>query len=136
MWLVIIPASRIVTSDESERTRIVGAIARSFGKVANPTLAVLMLTGLYNASWYLQSTTGLFEYPGTILLGKMGLVAVLLILIYVHNVYFGKRIIRLAEEKRLDELRQLRKRSRVVSAANLFLMVAILLMAVMLQIPP
>ena len=136
MWLVIVPASRLITKDESERTRIVGKMARSFGNLTNPTLAVLILTGLYNATWYLQSATGLFEYPGTILLAKIILVAILLILIYVHNVYFGKRIMHLAEEGRLDELRRLRRRSRVVSAANLSLMAAILLMAVMLQMPP
>jgi len=136
MWLVIVPASRLITKDESERTRIVGKMARSFGNLTNPTLAVLILTGLYNATWYLQSATGLSEYPGTILLAKIILVAILLILIYVHNVYFGKRIMHLAEEGRLDELRRLRRRSRVVSAANLSLMAAILLMAVMLQMPP
>lgn len=57
-------------------------------------------------------------------------------MIYVHNVYFGKRIVRLAAERRLEELRALRRRSRLVSAINLALMLVILLLAVMLQIPP
>jgi uncharacterized membrane protein len=136
MWLVIVPASRLITHDESERTRIVGNIARKFGKLTNPTLVVLILTGLYNAMWYLQSVRGLFDYPGTILLGKIILVAILLLLIYVHNVYFGKRIVQLAEERKLDELKTLRRKSRFVSAANLTLMIIILLLAVMLQMPP
>ena len=95
-----------------------------------------MLTGVYNASWYLGSFAALLHYPGTILLIKVVLVLVLLALIYVHNVYFGKRIVRLAAERRLEELRALRRRSRLVSAINLALMLVILLLAVMLQIPP
>jgi putative copper resistance protein D len=136
MWLVIVPASHLITSDESERTRIVGKIARSFGNLTNPLIVVLVVTGLYNATWYLPSANGLLEYPGTILLAKVILVVLLVALIYVHNVYFGKRIIRLAKEARLDELKALRKRSRIISAANLTLMLLILLLSTIMQNPP
>jgi len=71
-----------------------------------------------------------------ILCVKMVLVAALVALIYVHNVYFGKRIIRLAEERKLRELQALRKQSRIVSATNLILMAAILVLATFLQVPP
>jgi uncharacterized membrane protein len=135
MWLIIVPASHLITDDESERTRIVGKIARRFGSLTNLILVVLVVTGLYNATWYLQSVAGLFEYPGTLLLSKVVLVAVLL-LIYVHNVYFGRQIIRLAQERNLESLKELRKRSRIVSAANLSLMIVILLLATMMQVPP
>ena len=70
MWLVIVPASHLITSDESERTRIVGKIARSFGNLTNPLIVVLVVTGLYNATWYLPSANGLLEYPGTLLSGE------------------------------------------------------------------
>lgn len=136
MWMVIVPASHLITSDESERTRIVGKIARSFGNVTNPLVVVLVVTGLYNATWYLPSANGLLEYPGTLLLAKVILVMLLLALIYVHNIYFGKRIIRLAKEARLDELKALRKRSRIISATNLTLMLLILLLSTIMQNPP
>ncbi len=136
MWLVIVPVSRLITTDESERTRIVGKIARAFGNLTNPLMVVLVFTGLYNAIWYLQSANALFEYPGTLLLMKVILVSLLLLLIYVNNLYFGKRIIRLAKEAKLDELKALRKRSRVVSAANLTLMLLILLLSTMMQMSP
>jgi uncharacterized membrane protein len=136
MWLVVVPASRLITKDESERTRIVGKIARGFGNLTNPILVVLLLTGLYNAVWYLQSVKGLFDYPGTILLGKIIVVVILLLLIYVHNVYFGKRIVRLAEQRKLKDLKALRRKSRLVSTTNLLLMGVILLLAVLLQFPP
>lgn len=136
MWWIIVPASRLITADESERTRIVGKIARSFGNVTKPLIVVLVVTGLYNATWYLPSANGLFEYPGTLLLTKVILVALLLALIYVHNVYYGRRIMRLAKEARLDELKALRNRSRIVSAANLTLMLLILLLSTIMQVPP
>lgn len=137
MWLVVVPASRLITSDESERTRIVGKIAKQFGTMTNPTLVVLVLTGIYNASWYLSSLNSLFDtYTGSLLLTKVILVVVLLILIYVHNVYFGRKIVQLAADKRLDELRALRRTSRLVSSVNLSLMIAILVLAAMLQLPP
>lgn len=136
MWLVVVPASRLITNDESERTQIVGKIAKAFGRMTNPTLAILILTGLYNATWYVPSLSMLLAYPGTILLMKAVLVVVLLALIYVHNVHFGKKIVELAKDRKFSELRELRKKSRAVSAANLTLMIAILVLAVMLQIPP
>ena len=136
MWLIIVPASRLITTDESERVRIVGKIARAFGNLTNPLIVVLVLTGLYNATWYLPSANALFEYPGTLLLTKAILVSLLLLLICVNNLYFGKKIIRLAKESKLDELKALRKKSRLVSGANLTLMLLILLLSTIMQMPP
>jgi putative copper resistance protein D len=136
MWLVVMPASRSFAQDESERTQTVGMIAKRFGRLTAPILVVLVLTGVYNASWYLPSPGALFTTPGGgVLLAKSALVVALFVLIYLHNVYFGRRIIQLARENKLDELKALRRRSRVVSFANLTLMVVILLLAVMLQMP-
>jgi len=136
MWFVVVPASRLMTQDESERTQIVGKIAKKFGRIVNPTLVILILTGIYNATWYVSSVSSLVIYPGTILLTKMGLVAVLIFLVYLNNAYFGKQILRLGREKTLDELREIRKMSRLVSIANLSLMTMILVLAAMMQIPP
>jgi len=135
-WLVIIPASRVLTADESERTQIVGKIAKVFGRAVTPTLIIIILTGIYNASWYVTSLQGLVVYPGTILLTKVILVVILMILIYVHNVYFGKRITALAKERNVEGLKKIRKTSRKISTANLILMVAIFFLAVLMQMPP
>jgi len=43
-WLIVIPASRLITTDESERTLMVGKMAKVFGKTVTPTLVVLVLT--------------------------------------------------------------------------------------------
>ncbi len=137
MWLVVTPASHLLTNDESERTQMVGRIAKSFGRITNPILIILVLSGVYNVSWYLPNLNALFNtIGGQILFAKIMLVIVLLVLIYAHNVYFGRRIVRFARERRLEELKTIRKKSRLVSFANLALMIAILILAVMLQVPP
>ena len=137
MWLVVMPASHLITNDESERTQIVGKIAKGFGRITNPILIILVLTGIYNASWYLPSMNALFTtIGGELLLTKIILVGILLILIYTHNVYFGRRIVRFAREKKLDELKAIRRKSRIVSFTNLALMIAILVLATLLQMPP
>lgn len=136
MWLIVVPSSRLITDDESERTQIVGKIAKRFGKMANLVLIVLVLTGIYNASWYLPSPSALFDtYTGSVLLAKVILVVALILLIYLHNVYFGRKIVQFAREKKLDQLKAIRRTSRLVSMVNLLLMLAILLLAVMLQMP-
>lgn len=72
MWLVVIPASHLITKEESERTRIVGRMAKQFGKLTNPTLVVLVLSGVYNASWYLPSLSAFLDtYAGNLLLTKV-----------------------------------------------------------------
>ncbi len=137
MWLVVVPASRLFGSDESERTQLVGKIAKQFGRITNPILVVLVLTGIYNATWYLPSMDALLTTtPGQILLAKATAVSALILLIYVHNVYFGRKIVQFAREGKVEELKAIRKRSRVVSAANLTLMVVVLSLAVLLQFPP
>jgi putative copper resistance protein D len=136
MWLVVMPATKLVAKDESERTLLVGKIAKEFGRYVTPLLVILVLTGLYNATWYLQPFSSLFDtYDGLLLFTKSVLVLVLIILIYVHNVYFGKKIVKLAREKDLEGLGMIRKRSRVVSAVNLLLMTMILFLATLMQGP-
>ena len=139
IWIVVMPASHHFAKDESERTQMVGKIAKDFGRITNPTLVILVLSGVYNASWYLQSFGDLLSfknYGATVLFVKVVLVFILIILIYAHGAYYGRKIVRLAREKDLEGLKAVRRRSRVISYANLALMVAILILAVMMQMPP
>jgi uncharacterized membrane protein len=134
MWMVVLPASRGLSEEESERTRVIAAIARKFGPVAWYSLLILVATGLYNATWYLPDMAFLFSTEaGLILFTKSILVMVLIVTVYIHNVYYGKRISRLAREKRAQELASLRKRSRVISTLNLILMLLITFLATMMQ---
>jgi uncharacterized membrane protein len=134
MWIVVVPASYTLTENEAERTRMVGKIAKQFAKIVNPALAVLVVTGLYNVTWYLPSVGSLFNtYAGHLLLAKLSAAVALIVMIYISNVYFGRRIMRFAREGRLEELKALRRVSRLISFANLGLMVIILLFVVVMQ---
>ena len=135
MWLVVDPASYDVTRDESARTALVGRMARRFGSWSTGLLLLLIVTGLYNASWYLGSTSDLLTtIGGQLLLAKVVTVAILVALVYAHGLYFGRRIMRLAREGRMDELRLVRRVSRKVSYINLGLMLVVLALAVALQV--
>ena len=136
MWLVVMPSSHKFAKDESQRTEIIGKIAKDFAKISNPALGILLLTGIYNISWYLPSYKDimLFQtYGEKLLLIKVVLVVILVILIYAHGLYYGKKIVKLAREKDLEGLKNVRRRSRIISFSNLALMIVILVLAVMLQ---
>ena len=72
-------------------------------------------------------------YGEKLLLIKVVLVVILVILIYAHGLYYGKKIVKLAREKDLEGLKNVRRRSRIISFSNLALMIVILVLAVMLQ---
>lgn len=136
IWLVVMPASDLI-KDELERMRVIEKMARRFGKISGALLILLIVTGVYNASWYLPSTTALFDtYEGNLLLVKVVLVILLVALVSLHGGYYGRKIITLSKEEKFDELKAVRRQSRILSGASLVLMVAILILAVALQIPP
>ncbi len=135
MWLVVEPVSYRLGVDEAARTQLVGRLARRFGQVVTPLLVVLVVTGLYNASWYLPTPASpLSSLGGQVLIAKSGLVVLLVVLIYVHGFYFGRKISRLAREGQVEALRQVRRKSRLVAYANLGLMLVVLALAVALQL--
>ena len=135
IWVVVIPASYKITDDEKLRTRIVGLIGKQFAWITNVFLIILLLTGIYNATWYLNyNFFALFNTQGgNILLVKIVLVGAMILIMYGNNLYHGKRIMKMAREGRMDELRKLRKWSHMLSYITLGLMIAITITAVALQ---
>jgi len=72
-------------------------MARRFGAVTNVTLVVLVLTGIYNASWYLPSWGRSSTLArGKLVLVKAVLVVALVLLVYLHASHFGRKIVGLA----------------------------------------
>lgn len=137
MWMVVVPASYLIMDDESDRTKAVGVIAKKFGRIANISLLILVITGIYNTTWYLGSLDSLFStFGGNLLLVKIILVGLLIIFTYLHNFFYGKKIIKFASEKRINELIAIRKKSRIVSVINILLMIAIVVLATFMQMPP
>ncbi len=135
IWVVVIPASYKITDDEKLRTRIVGLIGKQFAWITNVFLIILILTGIYNATWYLNyNFFALYNTQGgNILLVKIVLVGAMILIMYGNNLYHGKRIMKMAREGRMDELRRLRKWSHMLSYITLGLMIAITITAVALQ---
>ncbi len=134
VWLVLIPASYRIAANEAERTRLVGAVARQFGRIAAFDFLLLVASGVYNATWYLGSLADLFtSQRGILLLVKIILVALLLGATLVHDLFFSRRISRLAAEGKIEELRATRRKSRVVSFLSLLFMVGVLVMVVLMQ---
>lgn len=134
IWLVVWPASYEITDDERERTRIVGRIAKRFALFTHISLGILIITGIYNATWYLGSISALFETTGgELLLAKIIVVGVDILIIYTNNLYHGKKITRLAREGKLEEVRKIRKVTHLFSFISLALLLVIVGLATALQ---
>lgn len=134
VWLVLVPASFRLTSDEAARTKMVATIARHFGRIVSWDFLIVIASGIYNAFRYLPAFRALFvTREGALLLIKMILVILLLVSVLVHDVYFSRRISRLADSGRDEELRTIRKSSRVVSMLSVAFMLAVLVMVILMQ---
>lgn len=134
VWLVLIPASHKITTDEAERTRLVATVARRFGKLVSWDFLLLVATGVYNATWYLARFGDLLTTAkGKLLLVKLVLVALLLASMLVHDLFYAKRIARIAREGDLAQLRAIRRTSRLVSAASVIFMVGVLVVVILMQ---
>ncbi|MCL4350338.1 MAG: CopD family protein [Candidatus Thermoplasmatota archaeon] len=137
IWLVVMPSSYKITDDEKLRTKIVGTIGKNFAFFTNISVVILVLTGLYNLTWYLPGGNYIYALfnttGGQILLYKMILVLAMILLMYGNNLYHGKKIMSLVREGKMDEVRRIRKRTHFLSYVTLLLMVIITILAVSLQ---
>ena len=136
LGVVLSPALRSAIPDVTERMRLIILVGRRFNKIAIPSLAILMITGVYNSHAILANpdllwTTGY----GTNLAIKIGLV-LLLAAVYVAHV----AIVRGDVEERISsgimqpaELQRLRKRVIILGEATVVISVAILFFAAMLD---
>jgi len=146
IYLAFLPALRGRDLAEGVRNQVVVWVTRRYGKVVDASLIVLVLTGIYNATWYLGGS-GFNSLGGRILLAKGVLVVCMIFTIYFNNLYFGRKIsatVREIAQASTQELREsararlaaIRRRSRALSYLNIALMLTVVLLAVMLQIPP
>lgn len=135
IWVVVVPASRDFGVGEAERTRMIGQVARRFGLVVYASLAVLIGTGIPIAVIEFGTLAALVETAsGLLLLVKVILVAAFLVLMYLHNVVYGRQITALAKAGQTEELRRLRRRSRPIAYINLALLTAIFLLGGLLHL--
>ncbi|AKA48582.1 hypothetical protein IX51_05135 [uncultured archaeon] len=134
IWFVVWPASYDVTDDEKLRTKVVGKIAKRFAYFTHVSLVLLVITGLYNVTWYLPSAGNLFTtMAGKLLFTKALLVLVVIVMIYVNNLYHGKKIMKLSEDGKYSEMRRIRKRTHLFSYASLGILLVITILAAAMQ---
>ena len=125
IWLVVWPASYNITSNETDRTRIVGRIAKRFAYFTHGSIITLVLSGTYLAFSISSPSDLLSTYKGNILFAKVIVVVAMIALMYFNNLYHGKKIMKLASEGKLDEVKRIRRLTHLASYVTLALMVLI-----------
>jgi putative copper resistance protein D len=135
IWLVAWPESFKIAENETQRTRIIGRMTKRFAFFTNVTVITLVVTGAYLAVGYLGSSNLLFRtLGGRILFVKIITVIVMIALMYGNNLYHGKKIMRLLNEGKLEEVRKTRRLTHAASFVTLGLLVLTTILAVALQI--
>ena len=134
--IVLAPLLKTISESVEERVAIMIRVGRKFNKIAIPSLAILIATGLYNSSSILSKPQFLLSTNyGIILVIKIILVISLIVMFIIHV-----RIIRSEIEKNIESKQMLpeivqKLRSKIISLGRImvFVSVAILLMAALLQ---
>lgn len=120
---------------EGERLRIVALVGRRFNVVAWAAIAVLLTTGVYN-SWYkLRTFEALFgSFYGTLLLVKLAVVAVIIVLTWIHAYRLAPRLEALARAgaEPGEGTFALQRRIISLSAVHLILNLAVVFIAALL----
>jgi len=134
--IVLAPLLKTISDSVEERVAIMIRVGRKFNKIAIPSLAILIVTGLYNSSNILSRPQFLLSTNyGIILVIKIILVISLLGMFAIHV-----RIIRNEIEKKITSKEMLpeivqKLRSKIISLGRIMVVVsiAILLMAALLN---
>lgn len=129
---VAMPALRSL-ADVRARQQLSRRITRGFGILGGGALALLIVTGIWN---YIDANDdGKLDarrYFVTMQV-KLALVVVVFVLTGLHGMVFGRRLQRLQEQGAAEaEIGRVRRRSLVLSIANLAFSIAILLCAALL----
>lgn len=84
--------------DNTDRIGLLAQVIKRFTRVAMPSVALLVLAGLYNTWVHVPSFSGFWLTPyGKTLLLKLFFVGLMLFLGGLNNFHFGKRVARLAK---------------------------------------
>ena len=89
---VVSPALKSIGWDEAERARVRSVIGRQYAKVGTANLVLLLVSAI------LEGTLSGF---GPALYSEYALLAVLFGLVVSHGAYFGRRLVELAEARKV-----------------------------------
>ena len=132
MWLVLVPGSKDAIKDEADRTIIVAKISKRFAKLTWMLLATLIITGIANAIWYIPKNLYSSGYNIYFVTAMAISTAVLIVMLYGPGKHYGKLIAKYAGKGDLKSLTKVRKKSKLVSYANLAIMVFITIIAALM----
>lgn len=126
IWFALWPASFEMTSDEKQRTMIVGLASKRFARITNISVGVLIITGLLLAYGMFSQDPGLLSTgAGAVLLIKSLLVAAAIGIMYYNNLTHPKKIVRLLAEGKKGEVDKIRRRAHFLSYLTLALLVLV-----------
>ncbi len=134
--VVFAPVLKTMSYSIEERLQIMIRVGRRFNKIAIPSLAILIGTGILNAQPILIRPDFLMSTSyGVFLVIKMILVAALVASFAVHVRIIRKEIEQKIIEKELNEVQvaKLRKKIIVVGEVTVVLSVAVLFFAALLD---
>ena len=134
--VVLAPLLKTMSESVEERLKIMIRVGRKFNKIAVPSLGILIATGLYNSQYTLSRPETIFSTNyGIILTVKIMLVIALIVIFAIHI-----RLIRFDVEKKIEAKEMSHEsiqklRSKIISLGRIivFISIAVLLMAAMLD---
>jgi uncharacterized membrane protein len=119
LGIVVAVLGRSALPGDTRVAEQTGAVARALSWVMWPALAVTILTGAVNLTWYLPAGDWLVTPQGQWLLAKFFVVGVVLLTAGTHSFVVGPRIRRLREAGATEEqLRRLRRLNGALGAAS------------------
>lgn len=134
--IVFAPILKTMSTSIEERLQIMIRVGRQFNKIAMPSLAVLIATGIFNSHQILIRPEFLFATSyGVLLVIKIILVVALVISFVGHVRIIRKEVEQKVIEKQLSEVQitRLRKKLIIVGQIIVGLSIAILLVAALLD---
>ena len=134
--IVISPLLKTMSTSLEERLQFMIKVGRRFNRIAIPSLIILIVTGLYNSTAFLNKPELLLSSNyGNFLIVKIILVIALVITFVTHV-----RIIRKDVEEKIiskqmleNQIQKLRKKIIILGEVTIVLSVAILFMAALLD---
>ncbi len=133
IWFALWPASFEMTSDEKQRTRIVGLASKRFARITNISVGILIITGLLLAYGISADTPGFYSSgAGIVLLVKSLLVAAAIGIMYYNNLSHPKKIVRLLAEGKTQEVAKVRKMAHLLSYLTLLLLTLVTVLGAIL----
>ncbi len=134
--VVLAPLLKTMSESVEERLEIMIRVGRKFNRIAIPSLGILIITGLYNSQYILSKPETLFSTNyGIILTIKIMLVIALIVTFAIHVRMIRFDIEKKIETKEMSQESIQKLRSKIISLGRIivFISIAILLMAAMLD---